>query len=90
MYRLAADLREDIVTDSEWYFCLTHHAVEPYEGCKSEERLGPYATHADAAAALEKVHQRNEAWENDPRFNDDAEKPEDARHDDADWSPFSG
>jgi len=25
----------------EWYWCLKHHAVEPYEGCRSEERLGP-------------------------------------------------
>jgi len=76
------------VHDSEWYFCLTHHAVEPYDGCKAEDRLGPYATYADAAAALDKVQRRNEAWDNDPRFNDDAEKPEDQR--DEGWSPFAG
>lgn len=58
------------MASDEWYWCLTHHAVEPYEGCKSEERLGPYATQADAARALEKVAERNEQYDHDPRFND--------------------
>lgn len=78
------------MADSDWYFCLTHHAVEPHEGCKSEERLGPYATYADAAGALAKVRQRNEAWENDPRFNDDAGATEGRRDDDPGWNPLSG
>ena len=34
------------MADGEWYWCLKHHAVEPYDGCRSEERLGPYATQA--------------------------------------------
>ena len=59
------------MSDGEWYYCLTHSAVEPFDGCKSEERLGPYPTRADAALALEKGKERNEAWDNDPRFNDD-------------------
>lgn len=58
------------MADGQWYWCLKHHAVEPYEGCKSEDRLGPYATQAEAARALEKVAERNEEWEHDPRFND--------------------
>jgi hypothetical protein len=57
----------------DWYYCLDHHTVEPYEGCRSATRLGPYATPADAANALDRVAQRNEDWENDPRFNDDDE-----------------
>ncbi len=58
----------------EWYYCLDHHTVEPYEACKSESRLGPYATPADAANALQRVSQRNDDWENDPRFNDDLDE----------------
>ncbi len=70
-----------------WYYCLDHHAVEPYEGCRSATRLGPYPTAADAAHALEMAAERNEEWETDPRFND----PEDDEQKDDDhtgWGPF--
>ena len=56
---------------AEWYFCLRHHQVEPREGCKAADRLGPYATRAEAENALEKVAERNETWDNDPHWNDD-------------------
>ncbi len=68
------------MAQGEWYYCLDHHTVEPYEACKSESRLGPYATPADAAKALERVAQRNEDWENDPRYSDD-EDEEDKKRD---------
>jgi hypothetical protein len=55
----------------QWYFCLVHHTVETEEGCKAADRLGPYPTEAEAARALEKVQERNEAWDNDPNWNDD-------------------
>jgi hypothetical protein len=45
--------------------------VEPEEGCKAADRLGPYPSQAEAARALEKVEERNEAWDNDPNWNDD-------------------
>ena len=51
------------MTEGPWYYCLKHHAVEPYDGCKSEDRLGPYETYAEASDALEKVRERNEAWD---------------------------
>lgn len=54
----------------EWYYCLTHKTVEPYEGCKSADRLGPYPTQQDAQQALERAEERNEAYDTDPRFND--------------------
>jgi hypothetical protein len=57
----------------EYWYCLKHHAVEPREGCKNADRLGPYPTREDASRALEKVQQRNEAWENDPDWNDTLE-----------------
>ncbi len=69
--------REPLATSfccmSFWY-CLNHHAVEGQDGCDYKDRLGPYETEADAARALEKVKERNEEWDNDPRWND---KPKD-------------
>jgi hypothetical protein len=58
------------VTDNYWW-CLKHNRVEPDEGCMAKDRLGPYPTQAEAARALEKVEERNEAWDNDPNWNDD-------------------
>ena len=53
------------------FVCLKHHTVEGEAGCKAADRLGPYDTAEEAAHALEKVAERNEAWENDPNWNDD-------------------
>lgn len=53
-----------------FYYCLKHKAVEGARGCPARDRLGPYPTHAEAERALEKVQQRNEAWDNDPAWND--------------------
>ena len=55
---------------SYWY-CLDHHTVEGPDGCAYKDRLGPYDTEEDAARALEKVKERNEEWDNDPRWNDE-------------------
>ena len=56
----------------EYWYCLEHHAVEGPDGCKAADRLGPYPTEAEASRALDKVEERNEAWDNDPDWNDDA------------------
>ncbi len=61
------------MADNDWWFCLKHHTVEPREGCKNADRLGPYETYADAERALERVAERNEEWDNDPRWNDDTD-----------------
>ncbi|HEY8455326.1 MAG TPA: hypothetical protein VIL34_07010 [Actinopolymorphaceae bacterium] len=53
-----------------WYFCLRHYQVEPQQGCKGSDRLGPYPSRDDAENALAKVAERNEQWDNDPRWND--------------------
>ncbi|WP_028708120.1 hypothetical protein [Propionicicella superfundia] len=66
-----------------WWFCLRHHAVEPYDGCKAEERLGPYGRYEEAAEALKRVQQRNTEWDEDPRFAEDED--EDDREG---WGPF--
>lgn len=54
-----------------WWYCLEHHTVEEPDGCGTSNRLGPYASAEEASRALEKVQERNEAWDNDPRWNDD-------------------
>lgn len=59
-------------TATEYWFCLKHHTVEGEEGCRNADRLGPYASREEAARALDKVEQRNEEWDGDPRWNDDA------------------
>ena len=59
------------MSDSEYWFCLTHHTVEGVDGCRSKDRLGPYSSAAEAERALDKVAERNEEWDNDPKWNDD-------------------
>ena len=78
------------MVEGQWYWCLTHKAVEPYEACKSIDRLGPYATREDAAAALATVTRRNDEWAPHPRFDDDDDGDGDPRtHDDRDHvGPF--
>lgn len=56
---------------AEYWYCLEHHAVEGVDGCRWADRLGPYPSEAEASRALEKVQERNEAWDSDPDWNDD-------------------
>jgi hypothetical protein len=60
-----------MATSQRWYFCLLHNTVEAEEGCRSADRLGPYATKEEATKALETAAQRTEDWDKDPRWNDD-------------------
>jgi hypothetical protein len=58
--------------EEQYWFCLNHKTVETRDGCRNADRLGPYPSHDQASRALEKVEERNEEWENDPDWNDDA------------------
>lgn len=83
----------NLMSHGQWYYCLNHQQVEPYEACRSASRLGPYATMDEARDALVKVHERNDQWETDPRFHDESDDPdEDAElkkeHDLGGWGPF--
>mgnify|MGYP000850278016 CR=1 FL=1 len=51
------------MTEGDWYYCLKHHQVEPFEGCKAADRLGPYDNALDASHALERVAERNQEWD---------------------------
>ena len=57
-------------TDGDWWFNLRTQAVEHGPGGPGKDRMGPYATRADAEQALEKARERNEAWR---RADDDAD-----------------
>jgi len=66
--------QEEAPMAETFYFCLTHHRVEGEGGCKAADRLGPYESADEAEHALERVEQRNEAWDDDPEWNDDADR----------------
>jgi hypothetical protein len=60
-------VHSDVMSSSgaeRYYWCLSHQRVET-EGtmCPSTDRLGPYASAADATQALDRVRQRNEEWD---------------------------
>ena len=55
----------------QYWWCLVHERVETDDGCANTERLGPFAEQEEAASALEVARRRNEAWENDPEWNDE-------------------
>ena len=46
-----------------WYYCLAHQRVEPELACPNDERMGPYATEAEAASAIERARERNAAFD---------------------------
>ncbi|MBA9006738.1 MULTISPECIES: hypothetical protein [Thermomonospora] len=47
----------------DWWFCLKHLRVEHGAGCPNKDRMGPYATEAEAAGALDRARARNKAWD---------------------------
>lgn len=57
----------------QWWFCLTHKRAELEPDVTGADLLGPYPDEASASAALSTVEQRNESWDNDPRWSDDRE-----------------
>ena len=57
---------------SDFWYCVKHHRVEPADGCPPIDRLGPYATEEEASRALEKAEERNQEWDDDPKWNDAA------------------
>lgn len=46
-----------------WYDLKTHSVVTDDNTTKVVDRLGPYATYAEAEHALERVEERNQAWD---------------------------
>jgi len=48
------------MSEGTWYYCLNHKAVEPAEGCRAVDRLGPYPDKATAERAVELARERTE------------------------------
>ena len=50
----------------QWFWCFTHQKAEPEgEQCRADDRLGPYASRAEAEDWRAKVEARNDAWDED-------------------------
>ncbi|MHA7239002.1 SPOR domain-containing protein [Arthrobacter sp. TMS1-12-1] len=50
---------------TEYWFNVRTHEVEEDRQSDWSQLIGPYATRAEAEKALEKVQQRNDAWDRD-------------------------
>lgn len=61
--RVNASVDEEATMSGQWYFCLSHAQVEGEDGCKSADRMGPYDSQQEAAAALTTAQQRTEEWD---------------------------
>jgi hypothetical protein len=75
-YRRDASVRrsskEGEMAEGDWWFDLeTHQVVPDNNDTKVTDRLGPYKTREEAERALQRVEERNEEYDNDPRWNDD-------------------
>ncbi len=70
-------VHSDVMTSSgveRYYWCLSHHRVETTaNACPAVNRLGPYDSAAEAERALDRVRERNEAWDaEDARWEGEA------------------
>ena len=61
----------------QFWYCIKHGTVEGHDGCPNKERLGPYATDAEAARALQTAAERTEAWDRESDAEWDDEQLED-------------
>ena len=60
------------MADDQWWFDLkTKSAVRDNKVGRSVDRLGPYRTREESERARKRVAERNEAYDNDPRWSDD-------------------
>lgn len=60
-------VHSDVMSSSgvgRYYWCLSHRRVETdADKCAAVDRLGPYSSPAEAERALDRVRERNEAWD---------------------------
>ncbi|WP_156155825.1 SPOR domain-containing protein [Demequina phytophila] len=55
----------------EYFYNTKTRMVEKGRQSSWEHLMGPYATREEAAGALEIAKHRNDAWEDDDRWDDD-------------------
>jgi len=46
-----------------FWFCVDHHTVEPFAGCGSQNRIGPFDTEDAAAHALQTIADRERRYD---------------------------
>ncbi|QSB13283.1 hypothetical protein JQS43_16820 [Natronosporangium hydrolyticum] len=52
------------MSSNGYYWCTKHNRVEWGDSmCRAKHRLGPFDTPNEAERALERVQERNEAWD---------------------------
>jgi len=49
--------------EGTWWFCLEHHTAEPFDGCGSNNRIGPWDTREEAANALTTIAERERRYD---------------------------
>lgn len=61
------------MSDQDWWFDLkTRQAVQDTRNtAKAVDRLGPYGSREEAERALQKVEERNEAWDAEDEWGED-------------------
>jgi hypothetical protein len=60
------------MSDEQWWYDLkSKSVVSDNNATKVTDRLGPYGSREEAEHALQKVDERNEQYDNDPRWTDD-------------------
>ena len=59
--------------EGTFWFCLDHHVVEPFDGCGSDNRIGPFDTEPEAARALQTIADREKRYDaEDSAWNGDS------------------
>lgn len=48
-----------------YWFCIDHHKAETFAGCGGHNRIGPFATEAEAAKALQTIADRERRYDAD-------------------------
>lgn len=49
--------------EGTWWFCLDHHVAETFDGCTSNNRIGPWDTREEAANALTTIAERERRYD---------------------------
>ena len=60
------------MSENEYWFCLKHHTVEGEDGCPQRRPARPLRLRRGGRRApWRRSQERNEEWDNDPKWNDD-------------------
>ncbi len=58
----------------QWYWCVRHGRAEHGEGCRADDRLGPYESKSAAEHWRDRAEARDQLWEEQDRaWGDEAD-----------------